>query len=124
MFKWSLDCCKSFIICALNCLLRLEYDLGSIIKKYIIENGEQLHKEFYDKIKSRLLGIDNREDDSGYSFNIGPYHIIYLSQKMFSIHKNKTIKYFWDAANFYKSGYGHMTLNNASKMYLGIENIF
>ena len=40
---------------------------------------------------------------------------------MFSIRRNKTIKYFWDSANFYKSGYGHMTLNNASKMYLGIE---
>jgi hypothetical protein len=104
-----------------NVFYNIEYDLGSIIKKYIIENGEDLHKEFYEKIKTRLLGIDNREEDSGYSFNIGKYHIVYLSQKMFSIRRNKTIKYFWDSANFYKSGYGHMTLNNASKMYLGIE---
>ena len=102
-----------------NVFYNIEYDLGSIIKPYVIENGERLHKQFYERLQAVQLQIANVEEESGYTFNIGNYHVVYLSNKMFSLRKkgNKAI-YFWDASNFYKTGYGHMTLNNASSKYL------
>ena len=102
-----------------NVFYNIEYDLGSIIKPYVIENGERLHKQFYERLQAIQLQIANVEEESGYTFTIGNYHVVYLSNKMFSLRKkgNKAI-YFWDASNFYKTGYGHMTLNNASSKYL------
>jgi hypothetical protein len=102
-----------------NVFYNIEYDLGSILKEYIVSNGEKLHDAFYEKIKAKQLQIVDLEEESGYSFNVENYHIVYLSGKMFSLAKNKTTRYFWDASNFYKSGFGHMSLNEASKKYLG-----
>ena len=101
-----------------NLFYNIEYDLGSIIKEYVVKNGDSLHKQFYEKIKAVQIGIPNVEDESGYSFTIEQYHIVYLSGKMFSLRKGKATRFFWDASNFYKSGYGHMTLDMASKKYL------
>lgn len=106
-----------------NVFYNIGYDLGSIVKKFVLENGDDLHNQFYAKIQARLLGRDNREDDSGYSFFIGNYKIVYLTDKMFSLRKGKMTKYFWDASNFYKHGYGHMSLGNASELYLGKQKI-
>ena len=96
-----------------NLFYNIEYDLGSIIKEYVVKNGDSLHKQFYEKIKAVQIGIPNVEDESGYSFTIEQYHIVYLSGKMFSLrkeplraksHKGKITRFFWDASNFYKSG--------------------
>lgn len=102
-----------------NVFYNIEYDLGSIIKKYVIENGEKLHKKLYDRMKIVQLQIVDVEEESGYTFNIGNYHITYLSNKMFSLRKGKKTIFFWDASNFYKTGYGHLTLDYAAKKYLG-----
>ena len=101
-----------------NLFYNIEYDLGSIIKEYVVKNGDSLHKQFYDRLKAIQIGIPNVEDESGYSFTIEQYHIVYLTGKMFSLRKGKITRFFWDASNFYKSGYGHMTLDMASKKYL------
>ena len=52
-----------------NVFYNIEYDLGSILKQYIVTNGDKLHDDFYEKIKARLLKIEDVEDESGYSFD-------------------------------------------------------
>ncbi|MEM4066650.1 MAG: hypothetical protein QXV17_07310 [Candidatus Micrarchaeaceae archaeon] len=100
-----------------NVFYNLEYDLGSIIKEYVVNEGEQLHKKFYEKINAKkLIGAD--DEDNGYSFDIEDYHIRYLSQKMFSLTKGKHTVYYWDTSNFYKSGFGHLSLDYVSNLYL------
>jgi hypothetical protein len=100
-----------------NVFYNINYDLGSILKQYIIDNGEKIRKKLYEDMAIKRIGQE--ESELGYIFNIGEYHIKYLSDKMFELKKGKTIRYFWDASNFYKSGYGHLTLNKASEWFLG-----
>ncbi len=45
------------------------------------------------------------------------YQLKYLSGKMFSIQRGKKKRCFWDASNFYKTGYGHMKLDDAAKKF-------
>ena len=55
----------------------IQYDLGSIIKEYVVKNGDSLHKQFYEKIRAVQIGIPNVEDESGYSFTISNNIILY-----------------------------------------------
>lgn len=100
-----------------NVFYNIEYDLGSIIKQYVVINGDKYHKDFYERMKIKLIGKDEDEDD-GYKFIIGKYTIRYLKDKMFSLKRGNKIKYFWDASNFYKDGYSNMQLGYLVKTYL------
>ena len=99
-----------------NVFYNINYDLGSILKQYIVDNAENIRKKLYEDMKIKRIGQEDAE--LGYIFDIEDYHIRYLSDKMFELRKRKTTRYFWDASNFYKSGYGHLTLNKASEMFL------
>ena len=99
-----------------NVFYNINYDLGSILKQYIVDNAENVRKKLYEDMKIKRIGQEDAE--LGYIFDIEDYHIRYLSDKMFELRKRKTTRYFWDASNFYKSGYGHLTLNKASEMFL------
>ena len=96
----------------------INYDLGSIIKEYIVSKGNELHDQFYEKINAERL--DDNEEEEGYTFEIDKYRLKYLSGKMFSIQYIgfKKKKYFWDASNFYKTGIGHMKLDDAAQKFL------
>jgi len=99
-----------------NVFYNINYDLGSILKEYIINNSEKVRQKLYEDMKIKRIGQEDAE--LGYIFDIDEYHIRYLSDKMFELRKGKIIRYFWDASNFYKSGYGHLTLNKASELFL------
>jgi len=99
-----------------NVFYNINYDLGSILKQYIVDNAENIRKKLYEDMKIKRIGQEDAE--LGYIFDVEDYHIRYLSDKMFELRKRKTTRYFWDASNFYKSGYGHLTLNKASEMFL------
>jgi len=99
-----------------NVFYNINYDLGSILKQYIIDNAEKIRKKLYEDMQIKRIGVE--EAELGYIFNIDKYHIKYLSDKMFEIQKGKKIRYFWDASNFYKTGFGHLTLEKASEWYL------
>jgi len=99
-----------------NVFYNINYDLGSVLKQYIVDNAENIRKKLYEDMKIKRIGQEDAE--LGYIFDVEDYHIRYLSDKMFELRKRKTIRYFWDASNFYKSGYGHLTLNKASEMFL------
>jgi|GEM_PF-2746792 len=99
-----------------NVFYNINYDLGSILKQYIVDNAENIRKKLYEDMKIKRIGQEDAE--LGYIFDIEDYHIRYLSDKMFELRKRKTTRYFWDASNFYKSGYGHLSLNKASEMFL------
>ncbi len=101
-----------------NVFFNIGYDLASVLKKYIIENGDLIRAKKYEIQEIKKLGIDENEE-IGYSFEIENYQIRYLNDKMFSIKRGKIIKNFWDTSNFYKSGYGHISLDYASQRYLG-----
>ncbi len=102
-----------------NVFFNIGYDLGSILKPYIIENGEKLHNEFYQKINAKEIKISDKEEEEGYYFKVENYEIRFLNDKMFYLKKGKTRKFFWDTSNFYKSGFGHLSLDKASELYLG-----
>jgi hypothetical protein len=94
----------------------INYDLGSIIKEYIVDNGSEIHDQFYEKINAKKIVED--EEEEGYSFEIGKYKLKYLSGKMFSVQCGKNTRRFWDASNFYKTGMGHMKLDDAAQKFL------
>ncbi len=104
-----------------NVFYNIGYDLASIIKEYLVANGDELHNSRFASDFKRIA-IDD-DDEIGYNFTIGTYKIQFLNDKMFSLKYGKVTRNFWDASNFYKSGYGHLSLDKAAEMYLGTHKI-
>ncbi len=94
-----------------NVFYNINYDLASIIKPYIISH--------YSNINAKdIKESEDEDDDVGYFFNIGDFAIKFLTDKAFIVRYKHHSRYFWDASNFYKSGYGHISLDKASQQYL------
>jgi hypothetical protein len=120
-----------------NWFYNIAFDFSVIVKKFVVENFSEVHKGYRERqkrlkeIKDRITNGDEvtysdlKEIDSIQtvtSFTIDAYRVKYIQGKSFSITRGKETRYFFDVSNFV-SNEGHISLENASTMFLGKHKI-
>jgi hypothetical protein len=88
-----------------NVFYNVAFDFSAIMKDFLLKNTQKMREQFK---------AGQRSD-----YFVGKYHVKSIDTKGFVLKREDESVYFFDAANFYTTAKGYLTLEYAASQYLG-----